>query len=184
MTRLFSFFLFLMLVAPHAHAAEAYAVAKVNLRAGPDGGYPVVDILKSGERVELLGCLDGHQWCEVETNNGEHGWVYAHYLGTSYQGNSLTIIQRNGDGLKIITFNPRNYWSQYYRTKYFYKDRDRWLPPHHHHDDDDDDHGHHPPVEPRPPKPVKEPEPPKYKPMEMPSRKSYNPLCPMGQTDC
>ncbi len=181
-------FLFVLLVAPAAQAAEAYAVANVNLRAGPDGGYPVVDTLGRGERVELLGCINGLQWCEVETRHEERGWIYAHYLNTSYNGRAYTIIQSNGlGGLRIITFTPRNYWDKYYRTKYFYRDRDRWLPPDHHHhdhDDDDDHHGHAP--KPRP-QPEPEPEKPlKYHPMEAPDRGKgkYNPLCPMGEVNC
>lgn len=176
-----------------AQAEEAYAVAKVNLRAGPDGGYPVVDILKANERVELIGCVVGRQWCEVETRSGEHGWVYAHYLATRYQGNTVTIIQSGDSTLRIVTFEPNTYWNTYYRTKYFYPNRYNWIPRHggHHHDhdddddhhghgnDDDDDHGHHTP---RPQKPA---EPPlKYQKMKTPGDGKYNPLCPMGRNDC
>lgn len=183
----------LLLFAPQAHAESVYAISKVNLRAGPDGGYPVVDILKRNERVDLIGCIQGYQWCEVETKSGEHGWVYAHYLSTTYNGNSVTIVQTNGDGIRIVTYYPNFYWDNYYRNKYFYPERYRWIPRdshdgynHHHNHDDDDHHGHHndddddrPPVKPKP-----EPEPLKYKPTQSPSRHKYNPLCAMGETDC
>lgn len=171
-----------------AQAAEAWSTAKVNLRAGPDGGYPVVETLKRNERVELLGCLAGYQWCEVETRQGERGWVYAHYLNTNHNGRAYTIIQSNGaGGLRIITFKPRNYWDTYYRNKYFYKNRDRWLPrEHHHHDRDDDDngHGYHGGRPERPAKPPEVKEEPKYGPSPMSSRKKYNPLCDIGETEC
>lgn len=178
----------LFLLPNTAQAAEAFANAKVNLRAGPDGGYPVVDILKRGERVELLGCIAGYQWCELETQSRERGWVYAHYLDTRRNldgGQTLTIVQTGGHGLKIITFNPRNYWNRYYRTKYFYPERDRWLPRESggYYYNDDDTH-----IKPRPrPRPRPEPEeaaPPKYQPIPMPSRSKYNPLCPIGETEC
>lgn len=176
-----------------AHAADAYTNTTVNLRAGPDGGYPVVDTIQRGEQVELLGCVVGYQWCEVETRSDERGWVYAHYLDTRHTGSSgqsLTIIQTNGSGIKVITFNPRNYWSRYYRTKYFYPERDRWLPPetiYYYNYNDDHYHGHGKPPRPRPqpvPPPVEEAAPPKFGPIPMPSRKEYNPLCPIGQTTC
>lgn len=176
-----------LLFTPAAHAADAYAVTNVNLRAGPDGGYPVVDTLNEGERVELLGCLNGLQWCEVETRHEERGWIYAHYLNTSSNGRAYTIIQSNGlGGLRILTFRPNDYWNTHYRTKSFYRKRDRWLPPdhyHHDHDDDDDDHHGHTP-RPRPePEPVK---PPKYQAMPVPDKGKgkYNPLCSMGETNC
>lgn len=175
----------LLAFAPAARAAEAYAVANVNLRAGPDGGYPVVEVVRQGERIELLGCLYGLQWCEVETRGEERGWIYAHYLTMSYEGRGYTIIQGNGlGGLRIITFTPRSYWNKYYRTKYFYRDRDRWLPPdHHHHDDDDNDehHGHHPPRPDPEPEPIP---PPKYQGTFSKGGKGGRFLCPMGETSC
>lgn len=183
----FIFALFLLCAlapASTAQAAQAFANEKVGLRAGPDGGYPVVDTLKRGERVELLGCIAGYQWCEVETRSGEHGWVYAHYLDThDTSGRNLTIIQTGGNGLKIITFSPRNYWSRYYRTKDFYPYRDRWLPRNYARHRDDDR-----PVAPPRPRPQLEPSveapPPKIPPIPIPSRNGYNPLCPIGQTTC
>lgn len=193
MMRIAILFIAALFLLPHtAQAAEAFANAKVNLRAGPDGGYPVVDVLKHGQRVELLGCIAGYQWCEVETRSGENGWVYAHYLDTNISGSSgqsLTIIQTGGGGLKIITFNPRNYWNRYYRTKYFYPERDRWLPGetiYYYNNDDHHHHGHgHGKPRPRPqPQPEPEAAPPKYQPIPMPSRSKYNPLCPIGQNDC
>ena len=194
MTRYFILFAALFIFAPQAHAETVYAISKVNLRAGPDGGYPVVDILKRNEQVDLIGCIQGYQWCEVETKSGEHGWVYAHYLSTSYSDNRVTIVQTNGNGIRIVTYYPNFYWNNYYRNKYFYPERYRWIPRdshdgynhhHNHNDDDDDHHGHHDDDDDRPPViPKPEPAPLKYKPAPTPSRHKYNPLCPMGETNC
>jgi hypothetical protein len=62
---------FLLLFSAPAEAATAYATNNLHLRAGPDSRYPSVGILEYGERVELLGCINGLQWCEVETAKDE-----------------------------------------------------------------------------------------------------------------
>ena len=181
-------FLAFFVMMPSAQAATAYATNNLHLRAGPDGRYPSVGVVRDGERVELLGCVDGEQWCEVETRDGEYGWVAAYYLRlTKLNGRRVTIIEEKADGgVRVIIYNPHYYWDRHYRNKYFYKDRDKWLgkPPHYHdHDDDDDHHGH--PAKPKP-RPEKVKAEPKYKPLEMPDkgRGKYNPNCPMGVSDC
>lgn len=182
----------MFLLAPQAAmAADAYATHNVNLRAGPDGGYPVVDVLRAGEKVELLGCLDGYQWCEVETRYEERGWIYAPYLQTTYNNQRITIIESKPyGGTHVVIFQPSQYWNSYYRNKDFYRYRDRWIPrdaSHHDHDwdnDDDDDHGHHGSNNPRPkPQPVVK-ELPKEPSMKMPGNSKYNPLCPIGVNKC
>lgn len=181
----FIFSIILLTGAAFAHAGDVYVTARVNLRAGPDGGYPVVRVLKPDQRVELQGCLQNGQWCEVVAYNGIHGWVYSPYLRRS-GGQKITIIESGPYGSRILIFRPNDYWNKYYRKESFYTDRYRWIPRddhHHHHDkDDDDDHGYHPD---RPPV-VEKPEPaaPKYQKMKTPGDGNYNPLCRMGQKDC
>lgn len=155
----------LWLAPSYAQAATAYATDNLHLRAGPDARYPSVAVLRSGERVELLGCLNGLQWCEVETRDGERGWTAAYYLRTTRGTSRLTIIETKADGgLRIIIYSPHDYWDAHYRRKYFYRDRDKWLghrPPRgnynqgHGHDHDDDHHDR--PAKPRPVKKVEEP---------------------------
>ena len=177
-------FAFLIMI-PAAEAATAYATNNLHLRAGPDGQYPSVGIVRDGERVELLGCVDGEQWCEVETRDGEYGWVAAYYLRlASLTGRRITIIEEKAHGgLRIIIYNPHSYWDRHYRNKYFYKDRDKWLGKAPHYHDDDDHHGR--PDKPKP-RPAKVKEDPKYKAMEIPDKGKgkYNPNCPMGVSDC
>ena len=60
-----------------ALAAPAYASATVNVRAGAGTGYPVVDVLRIGERVEVSYCRGA--WCMVQ-KPGPDGWVNANYL--------------------------------------------------------------------------------------------------------
>lgn len=58
-------------------AATAYASSSVNVRAGAGTGYPVVDVLRPGQRVEVDYCRGA--WCMVE-KSGPDGWVNANYL--------------------------------------------------------------------------------------------------------
>ena len=60
-----------------ALAAPAYASSTVNVRAGAGTGYPVVDVLHRGERVDVDYCRGA--WCRVE-KPGPDGWVNANYL--------------------------------------------------------------------------------------------------------
>lgn len=60
-----------------ASAASAYASSTVNVRAGAGIGYPVVDVLRRGDRVEVTRCVG--TWCFVQ-KPGADGWVSANYL--------------------------------------------------------------------------------------------------------
>ncbi len=178
--------LFLWLAPACAQAATAYVTDNLHLRAGPDARYPSVAILRSGERVELLGCINGLQWCEVETRNDERGWTAAYYLRTTRGSTNLTIIETKADGgVRIVIYKPHDYWDAHYRKKYFYRDRDKWLGhkprKNYGHDHDKDDH-HDRPSKPRP---VKEKEQPKKYPwQDIVKSPRHNPMCPMGQSDC
>jgi len=60
-----------------ALAAPAVATNNLNVRDGAGTGYPVVDVLLRGERVEIDYCRGG--WCFVN-KPGPDGWVSASYL--------------------------------------------------------------------------------------------------------
>lgn len=65
--------------AASAYAASAFATGSVNVRSGPGTGYRVVDQLRRGEQVDVLGCRGS--WCHV-SKPGPDGWVSANYLAT------------------------------------------------------------------------------------------------------
>ena len=56
-----------VLAAPVASYAQhvGYATKSVNLRAGPARDYPVVFVATRGAPLQVLGCLNGYQWCDV-----------------------------------------------------------------------------------------------------------------------
>lgn len=110
-----------------AQAAPAFITQPVNMRAGPDAGYPVVAVLQPGVQVNLSGCIDGWSWCDVNVN-GYRGWVYGSYLQLPYQNRQVPIIGFGGQvGVPIITFSFGSYWDNHYRGQPWYNDRDRYL---------------------------------------------------------
>lgn len=60
-----------------ASAAPAQATAAVNVRSGPSTSARVVDTLRPGQSVDVLGCRSG--WCYVE-KSGPDGYVSSRYL--------------------------------------------------------------------------------------------------------
>jgi uncharacterized protein YraI len=60
-----------------AAAAPAIVASDLHLRSGPGTGYPVVDTMPGGARVDAAGC--GAGWCRV-SYNGEEGYASRAYL--------------------------------------------------------------------------------------------------------
>lgn len=110
-----------------AQAAEGIVVANVNLRAGPDIGYPPINIVPAGVRVDIQGCLQGYQWCDVIVGP-DRGWIAAGYLQYLYQ-NQTVYVQDYGPriGLPIVSFVIGTYWGNYYANRPFYRQRDYWY---------------------------------------------------------
>jgi hypothetical protein len=94
-----------------AFAATAFASSTVNVRAGAGTGYPVVDVLRAGERVEVDYCRGA--WCMVQ-KSGPDGWVNANYLTADryddddyddYEDEDYFFIERPSYGFR--PFYPR-----------------------------------------------------------------------------
>lgn len=64
-----------------ALAAPAEVLAAVNLRTGPGQQYYAIMVLPPGAPVEIYGCLNDVNWCDVGYG-GTRGWLSARYLGT------------------------------------------------------------------------------------------------------
>jgi hypothetical protein len=69
-----------------ASAAPAVATANVNVRGGPSTSFAVVDTLRPGQLVDVLGCRTG--WCFVE-KSGPDGYVSSSYLRRSSGGTTF-----------------------------------------------------------------------------------------------
>jgi uncharacterized protein YraI len=87
-----------------ANATTAYASSTVNVRAGAGTGYPVVGVLRPGQRVEIDYCKGA--WCLIE-QRGPDGWVNANYL--------------NAD-----RYNDDDYYDDDYYDDGFYLERPRY----------------------------------------------------------
>lgn len=120
--------LFLLFAVPAlARAADGYVTANVSLRAGPDIGYPLIDVIPAGDSVDIYGCTDGWVWCDVGYRD-ERGWVAGSYIEFSDQG-GYRALPRYGVqvGIPIVTFVITRYWSDHYRHRPFYRDRHVWY---------------------------------------------------------
>jgi uncharacterized protein YraI len=110
-----------------ASAQEARASNWVNLRAGPEAGYPLVARLAPGTPLVVQGCTAGYGWCDVVGPDGLRGWVYAANLVYPYESRSVPVIGYGAlIGLPIVTFVIGSYWNDYYRNRPWYGNRARW----------------------------------------------------------
>ncbi len=109
-----------------ALAGEGYITQSVNLRAGPDSGYPSVARLRAGTSIQIEGCVDDWSWCEV--NNGyERGWVAANYIQEEYEGRRVYVPEYGVRiGIPIVSFAFGAYWNDHYRNRSWYGNRERW----------------------------------------------------------
>ena len=110
-----------------AHATDAYVTGDVNLRAGPDPDYPLIDQIPACTEVNVQGCTDGWEWCDVIVY-GNRGWVAGNYIEYEYQDQPVLLPAYGAQiGIPIVTFVIGNYWDNYYRSRPFYRERDRWY---------------------------------------------------------
>ena len=117
-----------------ASAQNAYTSRPMNVRAGPNGDYPLVAQLDAGTPLDVHGCLDDWSWCDVSFEDNR-GWIYAGGVSFVYQGGRVPLYSYGPSlGLPIITFSLMTYWGDYYRGRPWYAQRDTWshrtLPPH------------------------------------------------------
>ncbi len=122
-----AFFGSILCVTNPADAARGYSGAYLNLRAGPDVGYPVVAQIPAYAKVNIEGCVYDWSWCDVSWGR-ERGWVSGKYLHTDYRNRRVRIPESGQyTNIPIIEFIFGNYWDNHYRTRPFYRDRDRYI---------------------------------------------------------
>ncbi|MDI7864251.1 SH3 domain-containing protein [Rhizobiaceae bacterium n13] len=110
-----------------SNAAQGYATANVNLRAGPSTDYPAVTVIPYGAPVTIFGCLPDAPWCDT-SYAGIRGWVSGNYLQTVYQQRRVYVGPEYYAplGIPVIGFTFDTYWDRYYRNRPFYRERNRW----------------------------------------------------------
>jgi uncharacterized protein YraI len=128
-----------------AFATPAQVMATVHLRAGPATDYPAFAVLGPGTPLEVYGCEENYEWCDVQAGPNR-GWVDGAYLQMSSGGQSM-IVADSGVVLAvpIVTFVLDTYWGSYYRGRPWYARRAHYYPYYRRYP-----HGR-PPPRPRPP---------------------------------
>lgn len=110
-----------------AQATDAYVAGNVNLRAGPDAGYPWIMTIPAGTGIDVQGCTAGWEWCDVIVY-GNRGWIAGNYIEYDYRDQPVLLPNYGVQiGIPIISFVIGTYWDNYYRGKPFYRQRDHWY---------------------------------------------------------
>lgn len=143
------------LTAAEEAMARSVVVRTVNIRSGPDSDYPAVARLKKNSTIEVYGCIEDWDWCDIRAGR-YRGWIRGDSIYTTYRNRNVAFVEAAPAlHIPIIGFNI-NYWDEHYRKNSFYRDRSRWehrrydhgwhdRDDRHDHDHDDDrrdnDHG-------------------------------------------
>ncbi|MGX1322372.1 uncharacterized protein YraI [Bradyrhizobium sp. USDA 377] len=125
--RLRSILVAALLLAPTAAlAAPGIVTVSTGLRAGPGSGFPLVDRIPGGARVNIHGCLRGNAWCDVSFSD-DRGWVSSQYLEYLYR-NRYVYLPDYVDviDVPVVPFVLTSYWSSYYEGRPWYRRHAYW----------------------------------------------------------
>jgi uncharacterized protein YraI len=93
-----------------AGAAQAQttgtATTDLNLRAGPGPEQPVIGLIKARHKAQILGCVEGSLWCQVEYR-GRQGWAYSQYMSLQAGGGRVVVVREpaNVAGIPVVSYN-------------------------------------------------------------------------------
>ena len=109
-----------------ALAAPGIVTTTVSLRAGPGEGFPTVDRIPGGARVNIHGCLRGTAWCDVSSTD-DRGWVSSQYLEYLYRNRYVYLPDYVDEiDVPVVPFVLTSYWSRYYAGRPWYHRRAYW----------------------------------------------------------
>jgi uncharacterized protein YraI len=116
-----------LLLAPTAAlAAPGIVTVLTGLRAGPGTGFPLVDRIPEGARVNIHGCLRGDAWCDVSFSD-DRGWVSSQYLEYLYRNHYVYLPDYVDEvDVPIVPFVLSSYWSSYYEGRPWYRRHAYW----------------------------------------------------------
>ncbi|MBR0865006.1 uncharacterized protein YraI [Bradyrhizobium diazoefficiens] len=125
--RLRSILVAALLLAPTAAlAAPGIVTVSTGLRAGPGSGFPVVDRIPEGARVNIHGCLRGNAWCDVSFSD-DRGWVSSQYLEYLYRNHYVYLPDYVDEiDVPVVPFVLSSYWSSYYQGRPWYRRHAYW----------------------------------------------------------
>jgi len=116
-----------LLLAPTAAlAAPGIVTVSTGLRAGPGAGFPLVDRIPGGARVNIHGCLRGNAWCDVSFSD-DRGWVSSQYLEYLYRNHYVYLPDYADEiDVPVVPFVLTSYWSSYYSGRPWYRRHAFW----------------------------------------------------------
>jgi uncharacterized protein YraI len=115
-----------LLMPTAALAAPGIVTTTVSLRAGPGEGFPTVDRIPGGARVNIHGCLRGNAWCDVSWSD-DRGWVSSQYLEYLYRNRYVYLPDYVDEiDVPVVPFALTSYWSSYYAGRPWYQRRAYW----------------------------------------------------------
>ncbi|WP_128925414.1 SH3 domain-containing protein [Bradyrhizobium guangxiense] len=116
-----------LLLAPTAAlAAPGIVTVSTGLRAGPGVGFPLVDRIPEGARVNIHGCLRGNAWCDVSFSD-DRGWVSSQYLEYLYRNHYVYLPDYVDEiDVPVVPFVLTSYWSSYYTARPWYHRHAYW----------------------------------------------------------
>lgn len=102
MKRLFIIAILLVLLPAVVHAEKKYIndLLEITLRTGQGIDHKIIEIVKSGQMVEVL--KPGDQWTKIRRLNGTEGWVVSRFL-TSNKPNILLLKELQEKHEAIVT---------------------------------------------------------------------------------
>ena len=116
----------LLLAPTAAWAAPGIVTVSTGLRAGPGAGFPLVDRIPEGARVNIHGCLRGDAWCDVSFSD-DRGWVSSQYLEYLYRNHYVYLPDYVDEiDVPVVPFVLSSYWSSYYEGRPWYRRHAYW----------------------------------------------------------
>jgi uncharacterized protein YraI len=115
-----------LLMPAAALAAPGIVTTTVSLKAGPGAGFPTVDRIPGGDRVNIHGCLKGTAWCDVSWSD-DRGWVSSQYLEYLYRNRYVYLPDYVDEiDVPVVPFVLTSYWSSHYAGRPWYHRRAYW----------------------------------------------------------
>jgi uncharacterized protein YraI len=116
----------MLLMPAAAWAAPGIVTTTVSLKAGPGEGFPTVDRIPGGTRVNIHGCFRGKAWCDVSWSD-DRGWVSSRYLQYLHRDRYVYLPDYVDEiDVPIVPFVLTSYWSSYYAGRPWYHRRAHW----------------------------------------------------------
>src|ERR1700687_1215830 len=115
-----------LLMPTAALAAPGIVTTTVSLRAGPGEGFPTVDRIPGGARVNIHGCLRSTA-LGAGSSSDDRGWVSSQYLEYLYRNRYVYLPDYVDEiDVPVVPFVLTSYWSSYYAGRPWYHRRAHW----------------------------------------------------------